>query len=195
MSNPFGRRGGIIVGSPPPAKHDEPVEFAAPVGRRVRLVTGSCLLVVGILAVIAVAFIVGGVGPVQRSWPATLAPVIAAAVMVPIMLYSRVLGYRLTEHELQVLRIRRVNRFAFDGLQGVEVDPKATAWSIKTFGNDGLGAMVGRFRNRKLGAYRAFVTDLGRTVVLRWPGCCLVVSPDRPEEFAAEVRLRAGLGR
>jgi hypothetical protein len=172
-----------------------PVEFAAPVGRRVRLVTGFSLLVVGVLAVVAVAFVVGGVGPAQQFWPATIAPVLAAAVMVPIMLYSRVHGYRLTEHELQILRRSRQNRFALDGLQGVDVDPKAMAWSIRIIGNDGLGAVTGRFRNRKLGAYRAFVTDLERAVVLRWPDRCVVVSPDRPEEFAAAVRLRAGLGR
>lgn len=171
------------------------VEFAAPIGRRVRLVNGLCLAVVGCLTVVAVAFLIGKGGDARQSWQPTLAPVLAAAVIFPIMLYSRVHGYRLTEHELQILRRNRQNRFALDGLQSVDVDPKATAWSIKFFGNDGLGAITGRFRNRKLGAYQAFVTDLERAVVLRWPGRCLVVSPDRPEEFATEVRRRAGLGR
>lgn len=173
----------------------KPVDFAAPIGRRVRLVTRFCLIVIGSLAVVAVTFLIGKGGDARQSWQPTLAPVLAAAVIIPIMLYSRVQGYRLTEHELQVLRRNRQNRFALDGLQGVDVDPKAMAWSIKIFGNDGLGAITGRFRNRKLGAYQAFVTDLDRAVVLRWPGRCLVVSPDRPEEFATEVRRRAGLGR
>lgn len=172
-----------------------PAEFTAPIGRRVRFVTGFCLVVIGSLAVVALTFAIGKGGAARQSWQTTLAPVLAAAVIVPIMLYSRVRGYRLTEHELLVLRRNRQNRFALDGLQGVDVDPKAMAWSIKIFGNDGLGAITGRFRNRKLGAYQAFVTDLDRAVVLRWPGRCIVVSPDRPEEFAAEVRRRAGLGR
>ena len=195
MSNPFGPRGVIIVGSPPSTKSEEPVEFTAPVGRRVQLVNRLCLLVIGCLVVVAVAFLIGKGAAARESWQPALAPVLAAAVMVPIMLYSRVHGYRLTEHELQILRRNRQNRFPLDGLQGVEVDPKATAWSIKVFGNDGLGSITGRFSNKRLGSYQAFVTDRERTVVLRWPGRCIVVSPDRPEEFAAEVRRRAGLPR
>jgi hypothetical protein len=194
VSNPFSSRRGIMLPPPAPAKL-EPVEYAAPVGRPVRLVNGLCLAVVGCLVVVAVAIIVGQGGALRQAWPPILGAVFAAALMLPIMLYSRVHGYRLTQDELLVLRRNRQNRFALDGLRSVDVDPKAMAWSIKVFGNDGLGAVTGRFRNRKLGAYRAFVTDRAHAVVLRWPDRCIVVSPDRPEEFAVEVRRRAGLGR
>lgn len=172
-----------------------PVEFTAPIGRRVRLATWFCFAVIGNLAVVALAFVIGRNETAREFWPAVLAPVLAAAVIVPIAWYSQVRGYRLTRDELLVLRRNRQNRFALDGLQSVDADPKAMAWSIKVFGNDGLGAITGRFRNRILGAYQALVTDRDRAVVLRWPGRCIVVSPDRPEEFAAEVRRRAGLGR
>ena len=182
----------MFIVPPSPVKH-EPVEFAAPVGRHVRLVTGFCLIVIGGLALVPLAILISRGEPAHQAWLTMLAPVCTATVIVPIMLYSQVLGYRLTRDELIVLRRRRQNRYALNDLQGVAVDPKAMAWSIKVFGNDGLGAITGRFRNRKLGAYQAFVTDRIRGVVLRWPDRCLVVSPDRPEEFAAQIRARAGL--
>ena len=57
------------------------------------------------------------------------------------------------------------------------------ARSFRTFGNGGLFAITGRYRNARLGAYHAYVTDSERTVVLRFPSLTLVVSPDNPEAF------------
>ncbi len=49
--------------------------------------------------------------------------------------------------------------------------------SIRTFGNGGLFCFSGRFRNRKLGSYRAFATDPKLAVVLRFPDKIVVVTP------------------
>jgi hypothetical protein len=62
-------------------------------------------------------------------------------------------------------------------------------------GNDGLGAISGRFRSKRLGWFRAYVTDGERAVVLRWPDRCVVISPDQPSWFIETVRKRAGLSR
>jgi hypothetical protein len=59
-------------------------------------------------------------------------------------------------------------------------------WSIRTFGNGGFFSFSGFYRNKLLGAYRAFVTDRHQTVVLRYGGRTVVVSPSSPEEFAHE---------
>jgi hypothetical protein len=192
VSSPFNRRGGIVFVSSSPSRI-EPVEFAAPVGRRVRLVSWFCSILVGGLAIVALAVVMGSRASVRPIWPAVLAPVVTTAIMVSVAWFSQVRGYLLTKDELLVHRRNRETRFTLDGLQSVSVDREAMAWSVKIFGNDGLGAITGRFRNKRLGAYQAFVTDRTRAVVLRWPDRCLVVSPDRPDEFAAAVRLRAGL--
>jgi hypothetical protein len=49
----------------------------------------------------------------------------------------------------------------------------------------------GLYWNRNLGHYRAFVTDLNHTVVLRFVTRTLVVSPDRPEEFVRELGVES----
>ncbi len=51
----------------------------------------------------------------------------------------------------------------------------------------GLFSFTGSFRNKALGAYRAFVTDPHRTVVLRFPKRTVIVSPDSPEAFLHEI--------
>ena len=45
-------------------------------------------------------------------------------------------------------------------------------------------------RSRKLGKFRAYVSDPDCAVVLRWPDRCLVVSPAQPSEFTDAVRAR-----
>lgn len=181
---------------PPPSRPTrprEPVAFAAPVGRRVRLITR------GIFAVFAL-FVIGNLGlglwqrlPTKALVPMALAPLVGVLIVVPIYYHQRVLGYRLEADELVVRRHGRENRLGLAGLREVTVDREAMAWSLKMLGNDGLGAITGHFRNRRLGRYEAFVTDSDRAVVLRWPDRCVVVSPDRTDEFVAELRQRTRL--
>ena len=61
----------------------------------------------------------------------------------------------------------------------------ANSW--RTWGNGGFFSFSGHFVNTALNRYRAFVTDLSRTVVLDTPRGVLVVSPDAPQEFVAAV--------
>jgi hypothetical protein len=170
----------------------EPLEFAAPIGRRVRIVTA---LVMGILIALAVmpAFVAGGrlsstVGP----W---VAPVIAAPLIGVVLLLAVVRSYRLTDRELEIVRIGRITRYPLRGLMAAEVDRDAIRQAWKTWGNDGLGAVTGRFRSQKLGAFEALLTDSQHAVVLRWPGRTLVISPERETYFVELVRERANLGR
>ena len=74
-------------------------------------------------------------------------------------------------------------------------DRKALRGARKLVGNDGLGAISGRFRSKHLGPFRAYVTDPDHAVVLRWPDRCLVISPDQHSCFVETLRKRAGLSR
>ena len=59
--------------------------------------------------------------------------------------------------------------------------------SIRTFGNGGLFAFVGRYRNRLIGPYRAYATDLHKTVVLRFTDKTIVITPEEPEKFVQDI--------
>ena len=177
----------------PARVHHEPLAFAAPVGARVRLVSLVTFILLAAAVVVCTGLWAWLRLPDRDFWPMLLAPLSGLVVVVPVYWHQRVLGYRLTAEAVEIDRPGRVDRLDLAGLQQVEADPQAMAWSLKLFGNDGLGAITGRFRNRRLGPYRAFVTDRARAVVLRWPDRCVVVSPDRPAEFAAALRRRAGL--
>jgi hypothetical protein len=167
-----------------------PRRFEAPIGTRVKVITALPFALVLTTAGILAWQIADGR---ERLTVLLLLGVVLPAALAVIAGFSFIAGYRVHADTVEVLRVGRVNRLPLAGLAAVEVDPEALRRSWKVTGNDGLGAMTGSFRYRKLGVYQAFVTDPARSVVLRWPGRIAVVSPDRPHEFAAEVRQRVGL--
>jgi hypothetical protein len=119
----------------------------------------------------------------------------APAMLAAVLWASRIQRYRLSGEELLVeLRFRTV-RFPLAGLISASIDPEAMRHAWKLYGNDGLGAYSGRFRSRRLGAFRAYLSDAERAVVLRWPDRCVVISPEQPSYFLEAVRKRAGLSR
>ncbi|MFN7139357.1 MAG: PH domain-containing protein, partial [Limisphaerales bacterium] len=80
-------------------------------------------------------------------------------------------------------RLGWVTKFNLGELQSFAADPTAMDGSIRLFGNGGLFAFTGLFRNKKLGNYRAFATDPKRAVVLRLKERVIVVTPDDPFRF------------
>lgn len=163
---------------------------------RVRAMTGLSFLVVFISGVVAGAMALSGDAP-RASWlkglGSALAPALGLLIVHTIWLGARVRGYRLVGDVLIVDRFLHKPRFTLAGLASVEPDRAAMSGARKIVGNDGLGAIAGRFHSGKLGPFRAYVTDPAHAVVLRWPDHVLVISPDRDFEFAEAVRPRAGL--
>lgn len=96
-------------------------------------------------------------------------------------------GYTLTDRELIIHRLGWSSHFDLASLISASSDPSAMNGSIRLFGNGGLFAFCGWFRNKKLGNYRVFATDPQRSVVLRFTDRIVVVTPDAPEKFAAEI--------
>ena len=84
-------------------------------------------------------------------------------------------------------------RFPLAGLVGATVDREAMRGAWKLYGNDGLGAVSGRYRSKRLGPFRAYLTDVEHAVVLRWSAGCVVISPQQHSYFVEAVRKRAGL--
>jgi Zn-dependent protease with chaperone function len=185
----------MVLATGPAAPRGGSAEFGAPVGGKLRWSTRLMVVLVVAMAIGDGWLVFSGLVPGPARWFLLASPALVGGVLYSVWWYSRILGYRLEAGELVVLRPNREKRIALAGLVAAEADPQAMDWSIKVWGNDGLGAVTGRFRNRRLGPYEALVTDRERAVVLRWPERCLVVSPDRPDDFVRQLRHGAGLPR
>jgi len=103
-------------------------------------------------------------------------------------------GYSITNNTILVKRLFWTTRVPLDSLKSAVFDHDATRGSIRTFGNGGFFSFTGYFRNKKLGSYRAFMTDRRRAVVLRFLDRTVLVSPDRPEDFVKTISMYADRG-
>jgi hypothetical protein len=109
------------------------------------------------------------------------------ALLLPVATLFIVRSYAIEPNVLAIRRLLWTTRLPLAGLQSAEVSPNVMRGSLRLFGNGGMFSFTGLFRNRALGNYRAFVTDLTRTVVLRFPKRTVVVSPENPERFVADI--------
>jgi hypothetical protein len=96
-------------------------------------------------------------------------------------------GYTVLPDAILVHRLLWATRLPRGGLAAATFDPEAMRWSLRAFGNGGLFSFSGFYWNRRLGAYRVFVTDPRRAVVLRYSNRTVVVSPSYPVDFANEL--------
>jgi hypothetical protein len=168
---------------------------AAPVGRRVIVIStvSAIASAVGILgAEVGVIFPRAG-----HPWNArALLVEVGAALLAPLVMgfvfqfqRRRASVLRLADNTLLVGR----KSYSLEGLVDAARDAKVLCGAYKRWGNDGLGAIAGRFKSRRLGRFDAMLTDTAKAVVLRWPDKTLAVSPDDPEFFILMVRKSAGL--
>lgn len=115
-----------------------------------------------------------------------------ALLIMPLLFFGAALfsvrGYVLEPNRLLVKRLLWTTAVDCTGCKSIYHDPEATSGSIRTFGNGGLFAFTGNFRNKKLGSYRAYLTDHKKAVVLILPKRSLVVSPHDPQSFEQAFR-------
>ena len=98
-------------------------------------------------------------------------------------------GYTITSDAILVHRLLWSTPLPRVGLESARVEPDAMQGSIRTFGNGGAFSFSGFYYNKRLGSYRAFVTDPRRAVVLRYATRRVVLSPGMPEEFVHELAV------
>jgi len=96
-------------------------------------------------------------------------------------------GYVVTPDAILVQRLLWATRLPRSGLQSARLEPGALRWSLRAFGNGGFFSISGLYWNRKLGFYRAYLTDPKHAVLLRYLRRTVVLSPDAPEDFIAEL--------
>jgi hypothetical protein len=150
------------------------VKFGAPWSRELIIMSiiGSIALGVPVIAQLMYGF-----------WlvPILLLPLLGTTVALCVR------GYELAPGELRIRRLFWDTRWPLDASSIAAHQPGVMARSWRLWGNGGFFAFSGYFSNAALGRYRAFVTDFKRTVVITTQKGIVVVSPDRPEEFAAAI--------
>ncbi|MDD5349727.1 MAG: PH domain-containing protein [Chthoniobacteraceae bacterium] len=151
--------------------------FRAPWGRT--LVWVSVLVSVLLLAIL----LRGSFGPHGR---VTLL-LAGLWLVLPLSALFTIRGYTVTPEAILVHRLFWDTRLPRRGLVSATVEPRALKGSMRTCGNGGLYSFTGWYWSRKLGHFHPYVTDLNRTVVLRWEKRTVVVSPDDPEGFVRAV--------
>jgi hypothetical protein len=156
--------------------------YQAPWGKP--LIVCSCLLVA-----LAVVWIIGAAYIRPFITPPFLAPF--AQWLLPLIVLGclpfMIRSYEITDDAILIRRLFWTTRLDRSGLKSAVVIPKAMRKSLRTCGNGGVFSFTGWYWNKTLGSYRAFVTDMNRTVVLRFEKRTVVVSPDEPEEFVKEL--------
>ena len=156
--------------------------YQAPWGKSL-IVVSSLLVVLAVACILAAAFMRPYITPAFLApFAQWLLPVIVLACL-PFMIRS----YAITDDAILIRRLFWTTRLEREGLKSAEVIPKAMRKSLRTCGNGGGFSFTGWYWSKPLGFYRAFVTDLNRTVVLRFEKRTVVVSPGEPEDFVKEL--------
>jgi hypothetical protein len=161
-------------------------EFSAPWSRSLRLAT------VGSVAVLLVVMLAGlSMGPRQLPlWRAAMVGVPALVLLGALPFMVR--GYVLTEEQIEVRRLGWSTVLPLAGLVAVTGEPEGLRGSMRLFGNGGLFGISGWFWNRRIGRFRAYATDPGRVVLLRYrDGKKVVVTPHDVQHFIVRVRTLA----
>ena len=154
--------------------------FGAPWGRALKII--SALSTALLLAIPSLALVVER-SPNFVLWLVALIPPL---ILLPSIFFV-IRGYVLEGNALLVRRLCWNTRIPLHDLKEVSHRPDAMSRSIRLFGNGGLFSFTGLYRNRDLGLYRAYVTDLNRCVVLRFPTRTVVISPELPDRFVAAL--------
>jgi hypothetical protein len=174
-----------------PLDSRHPMEFGAPWGRFVKLATGLVGLIV--LGMLFAPLAAEWVAPGKARW-VWLIPVGGVLIFGITSLFA-VRGYRLTPRELWIQRLVWWTRLPLKDLTGAEPDPGAFQKTLRKAGNGGYLAITGWFWSRRLGHFRAFVTDTQRSVVLRFKDRVVVISPDDPEAFVRALGVSSSRKR
>ncbi len=115
-------------------------------------------------------------------------PLLPLVILFGCVLFT-IRGYSLSSDSILVHRLLWSTVLPRAGLESAEFEPEAMRGSIRTFGNGGVFSFTGFYYNKRLGSYRAYVTDPRRCVVLRYSNRRVVLSPANPQDFVSDLAL------
>jgi hypothetical protein len=96
-------------------------------------------------------------------------------------------GFRIDGDTLVIQRLSTETRIPLHQPLRVENRPAALLDARRTFGNGGIFAFTGTYRNTGLGAFRLYATDPLKAVILHLPDQVVVVTPADPQAFMAAL--------
>lgn len=159
--------------------------FAAPWGRWLKVMSLAGTALLGGVALLQVVVLprdlLGG-------WPWLTGTFLPLGILAVCPLFV-VRGYSLSPGRLHVQRLLWETVVPLDSLRSAWAAPDAMSGSLRLFGNGGLFSITGLFRSPRLGSYRAFVTDPRLAVVLDLGDRKVVVTPESPDAFLAQLQL------
>ncbi len=151
---------------------------------------GTSLKVISALTTVFLIGIFGGMALTGRA--STVIEMVLYLVIPLLILFISLLftvrGYSVSGNSFRIRRLLWYTDMDISMLKSVEYDPKAMTGSMRTFGNGGLYSFSGRYKSGKLGAFKAYVTDFKKCVVIVAAGQTVVVSPENPELFVEVLR-------
>lgn len=130
--------------------------------------------------------------------PENQSVVFASLVLLPlavlfVAVFFVIRGYEITGRNLYVYRLGWKSTIDLTKFQSVEADAEAMKSSLRLFGNGGLFCFAGKFRNKRLGTYRAFATNPAKAVVLKIADSVVVVTPGDTEAFVSLLKSKYSL--
>jgi len=166
---------------------------AAPWSTKLKITSAISTLMLPVLAVVAFRAI-----PAQGGFTYYFGLLIAATLPALLLVSMLFVVTGFTIDGGRVLRVRRLlwsTVIPLSGLNRAHHDPAACERSLKVFGNGGVYSFTGIFKNKTLGRYRIFGTDLSRAVVLSFKDRTVVITPASPGAFLGSLRLSDPLPR
>lgn len=171
-----------------PSKLPDETFAPAPAGARIRVVT--LLMVAVFVGVMGLNAWLVTRSELRDAWVALMAPVIIIPIVAAVGGFARIRALRLAGDRLVVERPVFPVTYTLADLESVEPDRNPLAGARKVMGNDGIGAVSGRFRSKRLGSFRVHLSDSACGVIIRTKAETIVVSPAQPVLFVDAVRRR-----
>lgn len=164
--------------------------YPASLSRKAKLVTYGVGYGVGlgVPTILAIVFHIGLGQPQGWFLPAIFAPVLLFACA------FRPVGYRLDNQVLAIVRPAGEKTFPIADIASVDYpagSPPGAAFGLWRV--EGFYGAWGLYWNRAWGRFRHYVTDDAHRIEVRLKtGMRIILSPDDPEAFVADLRARLG---
>ena len=162
------------------------VDYKAPWNMTVTLITVSIVVFFCYLAFLGFA----GFG--DHGWLWLLGMVVVPMTILLAALFYCVSGYSLVDQSLWIRRLGWFTKIDLSDIKYVKADEHAMSRAWRVFGNGGLFGFTGWYSNSRLGKFRAYATHPSLSVVLKISENIVVVTPNDPTQFVAEMADRFG---
>jgi hypothetical protein len=160
----------------------QPIEFRAPWSRQLKIVTA-----IGAGIYVALMWIGAMLSP---HLDGVVRWVLAGIPLLILCAFASTLvrGYTLTQDELLIKHLGRIQRIPLNTIDAVEGNALALRGAIPLWANYGFFAYTGWYWSRSVGIVRAYASDPSRAIILRCGRRKVVITPHDPQQFIMRAR-------